>query len=155
MSKKKKKKHTKNPRTLIWKDMCIPMLTAIISTIAKTWSQPECPSTDMCMCVFVVHLVAQSCPTLCDPIDCSTTGSSVHGILQARILEWAAMPFSRGSSQPRDQTQGSCLAGRFFTIWVSREAIYYMYIICVYQAHSIYNMFNIYDTYNIYEYTHI
>ena len=44
----------------------------------------------------------QSCPALCDPMDCSLTGSSVHGILQARILEWVAMPFSRGSSQPRD-----------------------------------------------------
>ena len=44
----------------------------------------------------------QSCPTLCDPIDCSLRGSSVHGILQARILEWVAMPFSRGSCQPRD-----------------------------------------------------
>ena len=49
-------------------------------------------------------LVAQSCLTLCNPIDCSPPGSSVHGILQARILEWIAMPSSRGSSQPRDQT---------------------------------------------------
>ena len=51
-------------------------------------------------------LVAQSCLTLCNPMDCSLPGSSVHGILQARILEWVAMPFSTGSSQPRDQTQG-------------------------------------------------
>ena len=49
-------------------------------------------------------------PTLCNPMD-----YIVHGILQARILEWAAFPFSRGSSQPRDQTQVSCIAGRFFT----------------------------------------
>ena len=54
--------------------------------------------------------VAQSCPTLCDPLDCI-----VHGIFQARILEWGAFPFSRGSSQPRGQTQVSCIAGRFFT----------------------------------------
>ena len=47
-------------------------------------------------------LVTQSCPTLCDPMDCSLPGSSVPGILQARILEWVAIPFSRGSSQPRD-----------------------------------------------------
>ena len=46
----------------------------------------------------------QSCPTLCNPLDCSPPGSSVHAILQARILEWVSMPFSRGSSQPRDQT---------------------------------------------------
>ena len=50
--------------------------------------------------------VAQSCLTLCDPMDCSPPGSSVHGILQARILEWVAMPSSRGSSQPRDQNPG-------------------------------------------------
>ena len=61
--------------------------------------------------------VAQSCLTLCDPMD-----YTVHGILQARILKWVAIPFSRGSSQPRDQTQVSCTAGRFFTRWVTREA---------------------------------
>ena len=54
--------------------------------------------------------VAQSCPTLCKPLDCT-----VHGILQARILEWVALPFSRGSSQPRDRTQVSRIAGGFFT----------------------------------------
>ena len=53
-----------------------------------------------CVCAMLL----QSCLTLCDPTDCSLPGSSVHGILQARILEWAAMPSSRGSSQPRDQT---------------------------------------------------
>ena len=47
---------------------------------------------------------------------------TVHGILQARILEWVAFPFSRGPSQPRDQTQVSCTAGRFFTNWATREA---------------------------------
>ena len=64
----------------------------------------------------VLCLVAQSCLTLCDPMDCSPLGSSVHGILQARILERVVIPFSRGSSQPRDQTQVSHMAGRFFTI---------------------------------------
>ena len=59
---------------------------------------------------------AQSCPTLCDPMDCSPPGSSIHGILQARILEWVAMPSSKGSSQPRDRTQVSHIAGRFFTV---------------------------------------
>ena len=59
-----------------------------------------------------------SCPTFCDPMDCSLLGSSVHGILQARILEWVVISFSRGSSQPRDQTRVpcvSCIAGGFFT----------------------------------------
>ena len=59
--------------------------------------------------------VAQSCPTISDPMDCSSRGSSVHGLLQARILEWVAFPFSKGSSQPRDQTQAYSIAGRFFT----------------------------------------
>ena len=66
-------------------------------------------------------LVTQSCLILCDPMDCSPLGSSVHGILQARILEWIAMSSSRGSSQPRDRTQVSCIAGGFFTIWATRE----------------------------------
>ena len=61
--------------------------------------------------------VASSCPTLCDPMD-----YAVHGILQARILEWVAVPFSRGSSQPRDWTQDSSIAGRFFASWAIREA---------------------------------
>ena len=58
----------------------------------------------------------------CDLMDCSLPGSSVHGILQARILEWIAILFSRGSSQPRDQTWVSLIAGRFFTIWATAEA---------------------------------
>ena len=65
--------------------------------------------------------VAQLCPTLCDPVDCSPPGF-VYGILQARILEWVSIPFSRGSSRPRDQTQFSCIAGRDFNLWVTREA---------------------------------
>ena len=67
--------------------------------------------------------VAQSCPTLCDPVDCSLPGSSVHGIFQARILEWVAISFSRGSSRPRDRTLVSCTAGRRFTVWATREAL--------------------------------
>ena len=57
--------------------------------------------------------LTQSCPTLCDPMDYSLSGSSVHGNLQARILEWVAIPFSMGPSQPRDQTQVSRTAGGF------------------------------------------
>ena len=65
--------------------------------------------------------VAQSCPTLCDPMDCSLPGSSVHGIFQARVLEWVAISFSRGSSQPRDQTWVFHIVGRCFTVWITRE----------------------------------
>ena len=63
--------------------------------------------------------IAQSCPTICDPMH-----YTVHGILQARILKWVAFPFSRGSSQPTDQTQVSLIAGRFFTSWTIRDAPY-------------------------------
>ena len=65
--------------------------------------------------------VAQSCPTLCDPMDCSLPRSSVHGIFQARVLEWVAISFSRGSSRPRDWTRVFRIAGRCFTIWATRE----------------------------------
>ena len=60
--------------------------------------------------------VAQSCLTLCDPVDCSPPGSSVHGILQARILEWVVISFSRGSSRPRDRTRVSRIGGRHFNL---------------------------------------
>ena len=69
--------------------------------------------------------VAQSCPTIWDPMDCNPPGSFVHGILQARVLEWVAIPFSRGSSQPRDWTQLSCIAGGFFTIWATLRLVFW------------------------------
>ena len=71
----------------------------------------------ICVCA-----CAQVCLTLCDPMDCSPPDSSVHGILQARILEWVTVLFSKGSSQPRDRTLVSCIAGGFSTIWATREA---------------------------------
>ena len=67
-------------------------------------------------------LVAQSCLTLSNPMDYSLPGFSVHWILQARILEWVANPFSRGSSWPRDWTLISCFGCRFFPVWATREA---------------------------------
>ena len=69
----------------------------------------------------VVVLAAQLCPTLCDPMGYSLPGSSVHGILQATILEWAAIPFSRGSSRPRDRIWVSRIPGRFSTIEATRN----------------------------------
>ena len=77
---------------------------------------PTIPLLDICP-VKVKVKVAQLCPTLCNPIDWI-----VHGILQARILEWIAFPFSRGSSKSWDWTQVFCIAGRFFTNWAMREA---------------------------------
>ena len=91
---------------------------------AKQVSPPPLPSPDYHEDVLInicssrresESEVAQSGPTLCDTMDCSLPGSSVHGILQARVLEWVAISFSRGSSQPRDQTRVSCIASRCFT----------------------------------------
>ena len=76
----------------------------------------------------VLCLVAQSCPTLYDPMDCNLPGSSVLGILQAGMLEWVASPFSRESSQPRS-TPGLLVTGRFLTIWATREAIF-LFLFC-------------------------
>ena len=75
-----------------------------------------------------VSEVAQSCLTLWDPMDCSLPGFSIHGTFQARIPEWVAISFSRESSPPRDQTQFSCIVGRRFTLWATREACMQMWI---------------------------
>ena len=78
-------------------------------------------------------LVAQLCLTLCNPMIYSPPGSSVHGIFQARILEWLTISFSSGSSQPRDKTRLSCTAGRFFTDWATREApVCYVYFTTIF-----------------------
>ena len=68
-------------------------------------------------------LITQSCPPLCDPMDCSPEDSSVRGISQARRVEWVAIPFTRRFAWPRDWTLVSHTAGRFFTIWAPREAL--------------------------------
>ena len=82
----------------------IEMLTMLRELMRLTWRE-----------------VAQSCPTLCDPMGCSLPGSSVHGIFQAIVLEWIAISFSRGSSQPRDRTQVSRIVDRRFTVGATRE----------------------------------
>ena len=83
----------------------------------------------VCVCVCVCVLVTQLCPTLIDPMDHRPPGSSVHGILQARIQEWVAIPFCRGSSPSRDRTWIVSIAGRFFTNWATREAHNWSYYI--------------------------
>ena len=84
------------------------------------------------MCVHAKLL--QSCPTVCDPMDYSLPGSlSVHGIFQARILEWLPIAYSRGFSQPRDQTLSPALADGFFTVRTTREAhIYYIHFLNIF-----------------------
>ena len=69
-------------------------------------------------------LIAQLCLILFDPVNCSPPGSSIHGVLQTRILEWVATPFSRGSSWPSNQTRDSRITGGFFTVWATRETPY-------------------------------
>ena len=86
-------------------NVCVYTFIHIQTHIHKKWDIPAAA----CCC-----LIAKPCLTLCDPMDSSPPGSSVHGILQARILEWVTISFSRGSSWPREQTH-ICSAGRFFT----------------------------------------
>ena len=69
-----------------------------------------------------VFVCVQSCPTRCNPMDCRLPGSSVHGTSQAKILEWVAISYSRGSSRPKDRSCVSCSASGFFTNWATREA---------------------------------
>ena len=78
--------------------------------------------------------VAQSCPTLCDPVDCSLPSFSIHGILQARILEWVTISFSRGSSWPRDGIQVSLIGGRRFNLWKGNPRKRVLYV-CVWLIH--------------------
>ena len=84
--------------------------------------------------------VAQSCLTLCDPMDCSLPGSSVHGIFQAIVPEWIAISFCRGLSQPRDPTWVSCIVDRCFTVWATREMYYLKFGNCFYRyCYFLYN----------------
>ena len=92
--------------------------TSPLTQYSLPWeSYLPCASPDSPLEVLWWMKVAQSCLTLCDPMD-----YTVHGILQARILKWVAIPFSKGSSQPRNWTQVPCIAGGFFTSWATREA---------------------------------
>ena len=106
-----------------------PALTGGFFTTSATWevlSPDRMWSLKISFDVFFLKEVkkesevVQSCPALCDPMDCSLTGFSIREIFQARILEWVAISFSRGSSQPRDWTLVSHTAGRLFTIWATR-----------------------------------
>ena len=105
-----------------------PSLIHVIHTARSTTPLLPCldPALILVLWPWVRHmtslwtvLVTQLCWTLCNPMDCSPPGFSVQGILQARILEWTAIAFSRGTSQPRDRTLVSCFTGRFFTVWAT------------------------------------
>ena len=103
-------------------------LPALVSVPISRWNLVY-----MVECIYYITLfsgvytesereVAQSCPTLCGPVDCSPSGSSIHGILQARILEWVAISFSRGSSQPRDRSWVSRIVGSRFYHLATRKS---------------------------------
>ena len=92
--------------------------TPVEASVGELIIQPQKHSLLMC-------LVAQSCLTLWDPMDCSLPGSSVHGIFQATVLGWIAISFSRGSSQPRDRTRVSHIVDRCLTVWATREVIWW------------------------------
>ena len=94
---------------------CVFETVSLLYSLPQGWTSRKAPQFRSVQ----FSSVAQSYPTLCDPMD-----HTVHGILQARILEWVSFPFSRGSSQPRDWTQVSCIVGGFFTSWGTREAWY-------------------------------
>ena len=105
---------------------CLPRFSVI--SVSNVDRSDRCVVTSYCG--FKLHFPDDACMrakslqprlTLCDPRDCSPPGFSVCGLLQARVLEWVAMPSSRGSSQLRDRTWVSCFAGRFFTVWATRE----------------------------------
>ena len=104
--------------------LCSPVVVQLLSSVwlcdphGLQQAMPPCSSPSSRICS---GEVVQSCLTLCNPVDCSLPGSSVHGIFQARILEWVAISFSRGSSWPRDWTWVSHTVGRLFTIWATRE----------------------------------
>ena len=111
--------YLKETKTVIWKDTYTPVFMGTLFTIAKTWKQPKWSSTDEWIRkMWYIHTVewysisvrAQLCSTLWGPMDYSLPGSSVHGILQARILEWVAVPSSRGSSWPSGRTQVCCIS---------------------------------------------
>ena len=102
---------------------------SVFISISKKGNAKEC--SNYCTVALISHASKVMMPkekwkslshvSLCDHMDGNPLGSSVHGILQARILEWVAISFSRGSSWPRGQTWVSCIAGRFLTIWATKE----------------------------------
>ena len=97
-----------------------------LSFVLVMWASPFIVYCDVGLSTYCL-LVTQSCQTLCNPMDCSLPGPYVRGVLQARILEWAAISFSRRSSQTRDQSQVSCISGRILHHWAPREALIFVW----------------------------
>ena len=94
-------------------------------SIEWRWVGEQFQDNSSALHFLLLRVPAQSCPTVCDPLDCSLSGSSVHGILQARILEWVAISFSRASSWPRVPTHISCISRQILYRWATWEAYIY------------------------------
>ena len=109
-------------RPLLFLPSVFPSIRVFSNELALCWLRSKENRWKIKWRPWLLLEVAQSCLTLCNPMDCSLPGFSIHGIFQARVLEWVATPFSWGSSQPRDQTHVSCTVGRRFTLWATREA---------------------------------
>ena len=113
----------KGKKSPIWFFLFLNLIT---STKKTKWAQELLclPKAFIISCAVLCSAQSlQSCTTLCNPMDCSPQGSSVHGILQARILEWVVMPSSSGSPWFGARTWVSCIAGGFFTHWATGEAL--------------------------------
>ena len=116
---------------IAWHFLATPATSPLISVHFQTsWTWNKDTVLLYSVQFYTVHIgegeVTQSCPTLWNPVDCSLSGSSVHGVFQARVLEWIAISFSRGSSRPRNRTRISRIAGRCFTVWATGEALLYI-----------------------------
>ena len=117
----------------IWRWACMSQVTNLLSELSLWASSLKWDITNLIVRVqrtkqvkhlYVYVLVTQLCLTLCNPLDCSTPGSSVHAIFQARVLERVAMPSSRGSSWPKDQTQASCVCRQILYHCATWEALW-------------------------------
>ena len=106
--------------------------------LPRPWDSPGkntgvgCHVLLQCMKLKSESEVAQSCLILQEPMDCNLSGSSIHGIFQARVLEWTAIAFSRGFFQPRDWTWVSCIVGRCFTVWATFKCVGESRLACVF-----------------------
>ena len=113
-------KPTRNPGVPCWAITHSSIQTPFSDTYSSTITFPCFPSF-YCLCALKgKSKVDPSCPSLWDPLDCGPPGSSVHGLFQARELEWIAVSFCRASSWARDGTQVRCIAGRCITVWATR-----------------------------------
>ena len=132
-------------RLVFWRLVCLGQCACALEEFTVYCCWVESTIFKFTLSWISICLVPQLCPTLCNPRGDSPPGSSVHGILQARILEWVATPFSRGSSWPKNRTEVSCIAGRFFTIWATREThVWLISRVLIIDSYSFYLLFSVF-----------